>query len=236
LVAVIIAILLATLLTVMWCTGRGARQADEVVAQLSTLPHGLNRLSPENQKFLERIRRKPDDYLPAIRERVRLPADLPSWLDAQRRSDFFGALGLLFAIGDSGALTAVEGTQGQVLDYMRGEWEVVRDYEDGRTTAVPPVVEFLLSAERTILSGLEKAGSDRAVPQAIDLIRIADYATALSALQYIASVAAQDTNAVRATVAAASDSGSALADDPMTTQILKNLSARVGLRLQRTAP
>ena len=229
-VAVVIVILLATLLTVMWCTGPGAQQPEEVVGRLSTLPHGLNRLSPENQRLLERVHRNPDGYLPAIRERVELPADLPSRLDPQRQIEFFGALGLLFELGDTASLTVVESTQSQVLEYLRGEWQVVRNYEEGRTTEIPPVVEFLLSAERTILSWFENAGSDRAIPEAIELIRIADYATAFNALQYVASVAAQDTNAIRATVAAAGDSSSALASDPIVTQILENLSSQVGLR------
>lgn len=194
-----------------------------VVEHLISLPHGLQMMGAKDQSLLERIRKSPDRYMPIIREQVMLKPDLIRYveLDTQRR--FSGSTELMFAIGGEEALNLATELQTQVHDYLALEWKSVRAFERGERKRIAPLAQYMLRVARSLFDGFRIVRSDKAVGAAIEMIRIADYATAMSALQYLLAVASGDPEVAQAAAKAASDPGSSLTGDPVATAMIKAL-------------
>ena len=209
-------VLAASLVLIITISCRRAprERPAQVVSRLAGLPHGLTRLSPEDRALLAAVRKNPDPYLPAIRERVRLPAALPSLLEPRRRQEFFGSLQLLFAIGNRQAFQIADSAHREILAYLEPQWGRVRDTTGRLRPGLAPLTSLMVEAERAVLDLAAGAKDVSQIPNAVRLLRVADYSSAMNALQYLLQVAAGDSAIARQAQSAVQDRQSALYGDP----------------------
>jgi hypothetical protein len=172
------------------------------------------------------MRRRPNRYLPALRSRVVLPPDLRPFTTEDRQRQFFGATAILFALGDSSALALADSTHQSIVRRLAPDWHTLRTAERGAAQPPSPTSRFLHRAQNVLLDEFARVRSQKAVPEALELLRVADYSTAMNALQYLAQVASDDASVVAAAGSAIQDPSSALAADPIAAQIVQNLQAR----------
>lgn len=215
-----------TILCTLSC--RRVPKPEVAVDQLSALPHGLTRIGLKEEQILADMRRRPDRYLPVLRSRVVLPPDLRPFTMEDRQRQFFGATTLLFALGDSSALALADTIHQSIVRRLSAEWHQLRAAERGAAQSPSPTSRFLHRVQNVFIDEFARVGSRKAVAEALELLRVADYATAMNALQYLAQVAPGDAPGAAAAEAAIRDPRSALVGDPIATRIVQNLLARAG--------
>lgn len=227
------ALVLLLVLGTQWCGRTLQQRRDETVQRLATLPHGLARLSPRERAALGQMRDAPKKYLPAVTRRLALDRDPRRMLAAERQREFLGAVELGFALQDSAALRALQATQESVLALQAAEWRTVRRIERGDPVVMPPYAEFLIRTQRAMLSGWEASGSRLGIPAALQLLAVADAATAMKALQYLATVAPGDTAVAVAAQAAMRSPTAPLGGHPTAEALLGVLSGSGGSKGSR---
>jgi hypothetical protein len=213
-------------LIVVIISGLSCRAADTSEGRLLpllTAPHGLHRLSPENQALLNEVKSHPLDFIPALKTEVEMRTDLREYLKEHRSSRFVGAYLVLFSIGTPEALAVVKDSHSEIMIHLSSRWKETRSYERGEAKSIDSVTGFLLQTERLIVNGFRGVRNPLLVGSAIELLTIADYATAFNALQYVAEVAATDTMAVASAARAVESSESSLNKDPVSREIVKAL-------------
>lgn len=187
---------------------------DEVIQELLGLPHGFNRLSPDDQAALERVISSPEQYIPIIEEKMRLPEGPAELADPEFRLRYERAVLLLVRIGNDEAKRVLR----ESYSASYSAYEALEGVE-----SQSEVTGFLHSVQNLMMDALGELGDKAFVEHCLTELERADYSTQLVILRYLGNVGQGDEiiqNALERTV---NDSSSPLYQDPSVLQTIATI-------------
>ena len=176
------------------------------------MPHSSEESSL--QRLLEEVIASPEQYLPIVEEKMRLPEGPAEWADPEFRLRYERAVLLLAKIGNDEAKRVLR--ESYFASYRHHT--VSTDVEPQSETT-----GLLLSIQRLILDSLGELGDKALVEHCQTELELTDYSTQLVILRYLRNVGQGDESIKKALERTVNDESSPLYQDPMVLQTIAAL-------------
>lgn len=209
------------LVIAVWSTDRAWSQEGgegDRVSEIETLlaaSHGFTWGSgPEIQRLLEEVISSPEQYIPIIEEKMRLPEGPAELADPEFRLRYERAVLLLVRIGNDEAKRVLR----ESYSASYSAYEALEGVE-----SQSEVTGFLHSIQNLMMDALGELGDKAFVEHCLTELERADYSTQLVILRYLGNVGQGDESIQNALERTVNDSSSPLYQDPSVLQTIATI-------------